>query len=583
MTVKNFHNSTEQMLIYVAGVISEYDLTRDGERDQLYKHITDLVSALETDTSEIIPYELAVEYFNGLDHANTLLGNNSTSFDSNGRLKAGISNQIHVEQLESLVMDTMMDLSAAYRTFEQNAVGSIDTAINQIRADMAISSLTGRNKTQLIKQVKEAFREQGQTAFITSDGKMLPLDFYAATVVETKLSQANVSGHLQRYDEANVDLVQVMARPGTCEHCAAHDGMVYSRGGSHPKYPEYPEGLIPLHPHCKCTLIPIVEDFLTDSERKAIDERVAKGVDFDPRTDAERALYARDQRINRRNNAEKKLFMKMQAELGADMPMSLPAFRRMKRADTSKYQELYSNYLSATHTGKAASKAAVETIAKVDIFDDGKVYKQINPDDEYERLFNSMKHLDEDDEHWIRVGEGDTMDGYEEWGYIGGYNGIKINKHYYGALEEYEGLTKSDEKTIKYLDKVIDQNTIDDDIIVTRYISGDALEDIIKQNVVLEDLDMNQASENIFEGGEITFENKGYTSTSLMPGNEYLMSMIDMKVEIPKGSKGYVTDNFEESELILPRNTKLGIREMTVKDDGSIDIIARLMEGESDE
>lgn len=350
MTVKDFHNSTEQMLIYVAGVISEYDLTRDGERDQLYKHITDLVSALETDTSEIIPYELAVEYFNGLDHANTLLGNNSTSFDSNGRLKAGISNQIHVEQLESLVMDTMMDLSAAYRTFEQNAVGSIDTAINQIRADMAISSLTGRNKTQLIKQVKEAFREQGQTAFITSDGKMLPLDFYAATVVETKLSQANVSGHLQRYDEANVDLVQVMARPGTCEHCAAHDGMVYSRGGSHPKYPEYPEGLIPLHPHCKCTLIPIVEDFLTDSERKAIDERVAKGVDFDPRTDAERALYARDQRINRRNNAEKKLFMKMQQELGADAPQTLAAFRRMKRADTSKYQEIYSNYLSATHS-----------------------------------------------------------------------------------------------------------------------------------------------------------------------------------------------------------------------------------------
>lgn len=360
MAVKDFHNSTEQMLIYVAGVISEYDLTRDVGRDQLYKHITDLVGALETDTSEIIPYELAVEYFNGLDHANVLLGNNSTSFDSNGRLKSGISNQIHVEQLESLVMDTMMDLSAAYRTFEQNAVGSIDTAINQVRADMAISTLTGRNKTQLIKQVQKAFREQGQTAFITSDGKMLPLDFYAATVVETKLSQANVNGHLQRYDDADVDLVQVMARPGTCEHCAAHDGMVYSRGGSHPKYPEYPEDLIPLHPHCKCTLIPVIEDFLTDSERKAIDERVAKGVDFDPRTDAEKALYERDQRINRRNNAEKKLFMKMQAELGADMPVSLPAFRRMKRADTSKYQELYSNYLSATYTGKAVAQSATQ-------------------------------------------------------------------------------------------------------------------------------------------------------------------------------------------------------------------------------
>src|SRR5699024_2037522 len=222
----------------------------------------------------------------------------------------------------------------------------------------------------------------------------------------------------------------------------------------------------------------------------------------------------------------------------------------------------------------------LEVVEEVDIFDDGKTYKQIDPDKDYETLFESMKHLDEDEEHWIKVGEGETMDGYEEWGYIGGYNGIKINKHFYGTLEEYESLTKSDHKTIKYLDKVINQNTIDDDILVTRYISGEALENIIKQNTVLESLDLDAASDNVFKGGEITFTNKAYTSTSLMPDNEYLMSMIDMKIEIPKGSKGYVTDNFEETELILPRDTKLGIRKLSVKDDGSVDIIARLMYGD---
>ena len=41
-----------------------------------------------------------------------------------------------------------------------------------------------------------------------------------------------------------------------------------------------------------------------------------------------------------------------------------------------------------------------------------------------------------------------------------------------------------------------------------------------------------------------------------------------------------MTDNFEETELILPRDTKLGIRKLSVKDDGSVDIIARLMEGD---
>lgn len=580
--LERFKGQHEQLLIEIAATLETSNLSSQRDRTALYNTISGLVSVLDADMQDEIPYAAALEYFQAYDHANELLGRSGTSFNTDGAFASNTMKQVHVEALEELITDTMLDLRSAYRTFEQNAVVSIDTAIQQVQAELIASQVTG-NRNQLKRNVMKAFREQGMTAFVTSDNKMLPLDFYASTVVNTKMAQANVNGHIQRYEDSENDLVKVQARPGTCEHCAAHDGMVYSLSGSHPDYPKYPENLIPLHPHCKCTLVPIVEDFLTPSEKKAIDERVAKGVDFDPRTDAERALYARDQRINRRNNAEKKLYVKMQQELGADAPASLSAFRRMKRADTSAYQDVYSRYLSATHTGKVASKADVETIAKVDIFDDGKVYKQINPDDEYERLFNSMKHLDEDDEHWIKVGEGDTMDGYEEWGYIGGYNGIKINKHYYGALEEYEGLTKSDEKTIKFLDKVIDQNTIDDDIIVTRYISGDALEDIIKQNAVLEDLDMNQASSNVFEGGTITFENRGYTSTSLMPGNEYLMSMIDMKVEIPKGTKGYVTDNFEESELILPRNTRLGIREMTVKDDGSIDIIARLMEGESDE
>lgn len=359
--LEQFKSQHEQLLIEIAGMIETSNLTKNTDRQQLYATISELVEVLNDEASEQVPYAMAVEYFQAYDHAAELLGQRGTSFNSDGTFSSNTMRQVHIEALEAILDDTMMDLRAAYRTFEQNAVGSIDTAIKEVEREdgllvaaastAAIAALiVGNRVTKSKKRAKRYFRKNGLNSFVTSDGKKLPLDFYTATVIETKLSQVSVSGHLQRYDEANVDLVQVMARPGTCEHCAAHDGMVYSRGGSHPKYPEYPEGLIPLHPHCKCTLIPIVEDFLTDSERKAIDERVAKGVDFDPRSDAEKELYEREQRINRRNNAEKKLFMKMKAELGPDAPTSLSAFRRMKRANTSTYQDLYSRYLSATHS-----------------------------------------------------------------------------------------------------------------------------------------------------------------------------------------------------------------------------------------
>lgn len=357
--LEQFKSQHEQLLIEIAGMIETSNLTKNTDRQQLYATISELVEVLNDEASEQVPYAMAVEYFQAYDHAAELLGQRGTSFNSDGTFRSNTMRQVHIEALEAILDDTMMDLRAAYRTFEQNAVGSIDTAVKQVQAELASSMVTG-NRNHLKRNVMKAFREQGLSSFITSDGKRLPLDYYAANVVETKMSQVNAKGHIKRYVDADNDLVQVQSRPGTCEHCAAHDGMVYSLSGEHPKYPKYPTDLIPIHNFCKCGILPIVEKFLTDSERKAIDERVAKGVDFDPRTNAEKELYARNQRINRRNNAEKKLFMKMQAELGADMPVSLPAFRRMKRAGTSKYQELYSNYLSATHAGKAVAKSAAQ-------------------------------------------------------------------------------------------------------------------------------------------------------------------------------------------------------------------------------
>lgn len=346
--LEQFKSQHEQLLIEIAGMIETSNLTKNTDRQQLYATISELVDVLNDEASEQVPYAMAVEYFQAYDHAAELLGQRGTSFNSDGTFSSNTMRQVHIEALEAILDDTMMDLRAAYRTFEQNAVGSIDTAISKVQAEFASSMVTG-NRNHLKRNVMKAFREQGLTSFITSDGKKLPLDYYAANVVETKMSHANAKGHIKRYEDADNDLVQVQARPGTCEHCAAHDGMVYSLSGEHPKYPKYPTDLIPIHNFCKCGILPIVEDFLTPSEKKEIDERVAKGVDFDPRTKKEKELYERSQKINRRNNAEKKLFIKMNEQLGADNFQTLSAFRRAKRGNTLKFQELYSNYLSETH------------------------------------------------------------------------------------------------------------------------------------------------------------------------------------------------------------------------------------------
>lgn len=360
--LEQFKSQHEQLLIEIAGMIETSNLTKNTDRQRLYATISELVEVLNDEASEQVPYAMVVEYFQAYDHAAELLGQRGTSFNSDGTFSSNTMRQVHIEALEAILDDTMMDLRAAYRTFEQNAVGSIDTAIKEVEREdgllvaaastAAIAALiVGNRVTKSKKRAKRYFRKNGLNSFVTSDGKKLPLDFYAATVIETKLSQVSVNGHVQRYKDVGADLVKVQARPGTCEHCAAHDGMVYSLSGNHSNYPKMTDDQKPpYHPNCRCGIFPVIEEYLTPLEKKIIDERIAKGVDFDPRTDAERELYEREQRINRRNNAEKKLFMKMKAELGPDAPTSLSAFRRMKRANTSTYQDLYSRYLSATHS-----------------------------------------------------------------------------------------------------------------------------------------------------------------------------------------------------------------------------------------
>lgn len=344
---------TEHLLIHIAASIENYNLTKETDKEALYAEISSLVKALDSETDEVMPYSVALQYFEGYDDAAHRLGDEISTFDSKGQLTGQVNTQLHVQAIESILADTLMDLKAAYRTFEESAIQTIDRTLDSIKFDLSSRYTTGRSKEEIVKSVQRAFLKEGVSAFVSKDGYTIPLDTYAKTVVNTKLAQASAEGHLKRYDESNVELVQVLSRPGTCEHCAAHDGMVYALRGEHPIYPPLPKGLLPLHPNCYCTYIPIIQEYLTPQEKKLIDERVEKGVNFDPRTEKEKELYARDQAINRRNNAEKKLFIRMTTELGADNYETLSAFRRAKRANTTKFQELYSNYLSATHSKKS--------------------------------------------------------------------------------------------------------------------------------------------------------------------------------------------------------------------------------------
>ena len=66
------------------------------------------------------------------------------------------------------------------------------------------------------------------------------------------------------------------------------------------------------------------------------------------------------------------------------------------------------------------------------------------------------------------------------------------------------------------------------------------------------------------------FNNKGFTSTSTIEGHnmfirDYSKAPVVMKIDIDKGFSGYFADNYPESELILPRNTRMRFEKAVVE------------------
>ncbi|MFD1066680.1 hypothetical protein [Oceanobacillus locisalsi] len=66
----------------------------------------------------------------------------------------------------------------------------------------------------------------------------------------------------------------------------------------------------------------------------------------DPRTPEQKKAYEKEQDARRRANAEKQQYARFKGVLGDDAPKNLGAFRRMKRQNTVKFQEMQSEYRS---------------------------------------------------------------------------------------------------------------------------------------------------------------------------------------------------------------------------------------------
>ncbi|MGH0417535.1 phage minor capsid protein [Bacillus cereus] len=349
----------EQILEIIRQVIGDIysdvgsvgDLFSNGVKADLIEAIFARLDELGFTLSDLFPRAVAESYATGIQSGNALMIEAGIGAASLGTATAAatIKRRIHLEAIDFLISGGMQDLRTAINTAKINAVDTIDNALDAVKKEIGRSIMDGANRKKASARVSEAFARNGLTGFVTSDGKRLPLDFYASMVTRTKTREAHTGGAENRYQEAGVDLVYIEKHSPTCDVCAKRQGIVISLSGKTPGYPTKKEtGLPPFHPHCQCTIRPYVIEH--KSKEQIVKDKKPFSPDDDPRSDAQKKAYEKEQEIRRRANQEKKEYEQIKAVLGDKAPKTIGAYRRMRRKNDKKWQQLQNEYKNAIET-----------------------------------------------------------------------------------------------------------------------------------------------------------------------------------------------------------------------------------------
>lgn len=339
----------------ILNLLINQNIADDEAAQQTLNVINEMFSRLNLEIDDVIPREVLETYFDGVDEATKLMKDAgidpvngiASSITSNGKVKSAFQTRVHLEAIAEITDNTILDLKAAIRTARTNAVGSIERALSDVKKELQGGVIHGRTRDVITQRVAESFAKEGMTSFVTVDGKKLPLDFYSEVVTRTNLKKANTDGALNRYTENGIRYVTVTGGTPTCHECAAYRDIVFSLVEGDSNFPYLPPNTFPLHPNCQCSLRPYV---ITYKNQKEIDAAKKKAAAFDPNKDtrskAQKGAYEKQQSLHRRSNAEKKQFMEWNATLGAENYKTLGAFRRAKRSNSVRFQELQSEFRS---------------------------------------------------------------------------------------------------------------------------------------------------------------------------------------------------------------------------------------------
>lgn len=124
------------------------------------------------------------------------------------------------------------------KDFKQHVWGNVEKLVNTLNEGLVNCVITGQKTSQLKKELQERFK--------VSYGR-------ADTLVRTEMSHIQNTAARQRYEDYGIKEFEVWADKDErlCEVCGKLHKKRYPMGSPSP---------VPVHPRCRCSILPVVED-----------------------------------------------------------------------------------------------------------------------------------------------------------------------------------------------------------------------------------------------------------------------------------------------------------------------------------
>ena len=215
---------------------------------------------------------------------------------------------------------------------------------------------------------------------------------------------------------------------------------------------------------------------------------------------------------------------------------------------------------------KWTKKIGADFKAKEVEIDHGFVHLQ---DDQQEKLYDALS-VETPTEHRQLWNHSAISRHGGRGGYVQTGNSFEINKDFRktgitGAIDSKKeaalkrnGATSDDIKTIKMLDAKINSFSLPIPLRVTRYVQESALDSIFGEKIAKGAKTLDELVKRIKGGAKIIQRDPAYMSTSATEWkNVFKYFKVKLEIEVPPNTPMYLTDNYEESEIVFGRNTPL--------------------------